>query len=56
MTAKDDLLRIAVNLEGNVKKQFLEVRKVLGIRSYTDVLRFLITDYYRKKAQAKNAE
>jgi len=48
MIQKDKVLRIAVNLEGNVKDQFLEIQKIIGIRSHTDTFRFLITNFYRE--------
>jgi len=39
-------LRLAVNLDGELMTQFLDVQKKLGIKSYTDVIRFLIKWYY----------
>jgi len=44
----DKKLRIAVDLEGHVKKQFLVIKRMLGAKSYTDTFRFLITNYYRE--------
>jgi len=45
---KDKKLRIAVDLEGHVRDQFLAIQKLLGLKSYTDVFRFLITNYHRQ--------
>jgi len=45
---KNKKLRIAVDLEGHVKEQFLVIKKMLGAKSYTDTFRFLITNYYRE--------
>jgi len=44
---EDKVLRIAINLEGEMKKEFLEVQQKLGIKNRTDVLRWLIR-YYNK--------
>jgi len=56
MTEKDEKLRIAVDLKGNVRKQLLEIQKVLGIRSHTDTLRFLITDFHRNQIKKEIGE
>jgi len=50
---KDKKLRIAVDLEGHVKDQFLIIQKMLGLKSYTDVFRFLITDFHRRNLERK---
>jgi len=46
MVNKDEVLRIAINLEGENKTQFLEVQKKLAIRNRTDVLRYLIKWFF----------
>jgi len=44
--SKEERLRLAVNLEGEMVRRFLEVQKKLGIKSYTDVVRYLVKWYY----------
>ena len=40
-------LRTFVNLKGETKTKYLEIKKRLGIQSDTEVMRFLIANYYR---------
>jgi len=47
------MLRIAVNLEGESMKKFLEIKEYLGIGRSTDVFRFLIADFHRRKIEKK---
>jgi len=56
MTEENKMLRIAVNLEGNVKEQFLEIKRKLGLKSHTDVFRFLITNYHEIKVKKEHTE
>jgi hypothetical protein len=46
MSAEKDRLRLAVNLDGKIAKRFLEIQEKLGIKTGTDVVRFLINRYY----------
>jgi hypothetical protein len=46
METKKDKLRLAVNLDGSTAKRFLEIQEKLGIKTGTDVVRFLIHRYY----------
>ena len=43
------ILRRAINLQGETKEKFLEIQKKLGIRSGTDVFRFLVNYYYERE-------
>jgi len=45
MTEKD-ILRIAINLEKKEAKQFEAIMEYLGVRTRTEVLRWLIKYYY----------
>ena len=45
----EGILRLAVNLKGKNAKRFLEIKDKLGIRSGTDVLRWLINWYYESE-------
>ena len=42
----EEVLRLAVNLKDKNAKRFLEIKDKLGIRSGTDVVRWLINWYY----------
>ena len=42
-------IRIGVNLEGELAKKFLAVKKKLAINSNADVVRWLINWYYEKE-------
>lgn len=45
---KNEMLRIAINLENENAEKFLQIQRELGIRNKTDVLRWLINWYYKK--------
>lgn len=42
-----DYKEIRLPLKGELVKQFLEIKKELGVEADTEVLRFLIRDYYK---------
>jgi len=43
--------RTAINLKGDVKTQFEEIKKKLGLDQDTEVIRFLISDFYKRLPQ-----
>jgi len=44
--SKEEPIRIALNLEGDMAKRFQVVKKKWGLEANTDVIRMLITWYY----------
>lgn len=50
---KDEVLRIAINLEGQIKQEFLEVQEFLGLKNRTDVLRYLIRWFRKNEVSSK---
>ena len=49
---KEEILRVAINLENPLKEKFEEVQRHLGIKNRTDVLRWLI-NWYAKEIKKK---
>ena len=47
------ILRRAINLQGDCKHKYLEIQKKLGIRSGTDVFRFLINYFYDREIKGR---
>jgi len=51
MTSSNKKLRIAIDLWDENKAKFLKIKEYVGITSHTDVFRFLISEFYRRKIQ-----
>lgn len=41
-------MRINIKLQEEMTDNFLKIKRSLGIENNTEVLRFIITDYYNK--------
>jgi len=48
MSEKTKFIHIAVELYGNTREKALEIKKELGVRSWAEMLRYLITDFHRR--------
>jgi hypothetical protein len=53
MSKKEEPIRIALNLEGDMAKRFQAVKKKWGLEANTDVIRMLITQYYDQLPREK---
>jgi len=49
--SENEILRIAINLKGDIAEIFNEIQKELGISNRTDVLRFLIKWFHKKEVK-----
>jgi len=45
-TSKEDPEDIRLRLIGASKEHFLEIKRVMGFKQDTEVMRFLVTDYF----------
>jgi len=48
---EENILRIGLNLKGKVREMFEELKKLKGIESNNDVLRYLIADFYNREVK-----
>ena len=48
---ENEVLRIAINLNDEIREKFEQVQKALGIKNRTDVLRWLINWYHNKEVK-----
>jgi len=44
----EERVDIRIRLEGKVRDRFLEIKKVKGLKTNTEVIRALITEYYNQ--------
>ena len=51
MGQNEETVDLRVILEGEAAKQFLEIKKALGLSQNTEVIRAVINRYYNKKMQ-----
>jgi len=51
MSKKKDTLHIGITLEGEVKQKIAEIRELLGLNNWSDILRYLITQYHRENIE-----
>lgn len=49
------VVRIAINLEGKIKDEFLAVKEFTGIKNNTDVLRYLVKWYHNKEIKKESS-
>jgi len=48
MSEKTKPIHIAVELYGNTREKALEIKQQLGVRSWAEMLRYLIVDFHRR--------
>jgi len=53
MCAEEKILRISINLEGEMAQKFLTIKKRWGLESNTDVVRMLISWYHDQVQKEK---
>lgn len=53
MQKENEILDIRVRLEGEVKEKFLQIKKVKGLTNNTEVLRFIINEFYESTKREK---
>jgi hypothetical protein len=54
MNDGNDELRIYLRAKGRVAQQFKAIKELLGLKNDTEVMRYLIADFYRQKIEKKN--
>jgi len=55
MIQDDKTMRIGIDLDGDLKEQFLAIKKDKGMENNTDVVRNLIAEAYKNLANKKGA-
>jgi hypothetical protein len=56
ISMSNDVLNVRVELRGIQKEKFLAIQSYLGIESATEVVRFLVNDFYRENLEKKAIE
>jgi hypothetical protein len=51
--SEEECLDIRVRLKGQVKDQFLDIKRNEGLTNNTEVLRLIINDYYKRNLASK---
>jgi len=48
MSDQTKVIHIAVELCGNTRDKAMEIKQELGVKSWAEMLRYLITDFHRR--------
>jgi CHAD domain-containing protein len=54
MNDGNDELRLYVRVKGRVAQQFKAIKEHLGLKNDTEVMRYLIADFYSQKLEKKH--
>ena len=45
----EEVMDVRLKLKGEIVQQFREIKRHLGLHNDTEVIRFVIADYYKRK-------
>jgi len=56
MSEQKKTKHIAVTLKGETRKKAIEIKEKLGIQSWADMLRYLISQYHRRNIENESRQ
>jgi len=51
-----EVLNIRVELKGKVKERFLKIKEEIGYENNTEIIRYLINEYYKRLFEKESRE